>query len=160
MVTFSPLKCSITFVHTGLSLTSGVPTVMFSPSASSRICSSLIFAPGSTGRRSTSSVPPSTARYCLPPLSTIAYFIFFSWSSLRRRPCDTDLDPGLVIALRVDPYAGIRGSRDTNKRMPQHPAGAEADDIIHARRMHVNGWRYERISPKQVKPSGDKQFVS
>src|SRR5512145_2588156 len=71
-----PLVWSTTVTLTRMSATVGVPTSTSSPSAISRTRSKSNLLPASTGRRSTSMVRPSMARYCLPPLSTIANLIF------------------------------------------------------------------------------------
>ncbi|MBU4226233.1 MAG: hypothetical protein KKC71_10495, partial [Chloroflexi bacterium] len=78
---------------------------------------------------------PSTALYCLPPLSTMAYFILFSWSSLRRMSRGF----GFQSLRRIAGKPGF-------KRPPQQTAaGAEADNIIHVGYGDVNGWRTRKI---------------
>src|SRR6266496_1538087 len=79
-----PLIWSTTVTLTRMSLTVGVPTRISSSSAMSRTRSKSNFLPVSMGRRSTSMVRPSMARYCLPPLSIIANLILFSSHSLHR----------------------------------------------------------------------------
>src|SRR5512142_2359996 len=115
-----PLIWSTTVTLTRISLTVGVPTSTSSPSAISSTRSTSNFLPASTGRRSTSMVRPSTARYCLPPLSTIANLILFSSHSLHRVPAES---------LHSSPANGEAGLVD--KQLPQNPTtGVEADDII------------------------------
>src|SRR5688572_33295984 len=110
-----------------MSLTVGVPTRISSPSAMSKTRSKSNLLPASTGRRSTSMVRPSTARYCLPPLSTIANLIIFSSHSLHRVPAEF---------LHSSPANGEAGfSLSLDMQLPQNPTtGVEAHGIIHVRK--------------------------
>src|SRR3989304_5907760 len=105
-------------------LTVGIPIMTSSPSAISRMRSKSNFLPASTGRRSPSMVRPSAARYCLPPLSTIANLILFSSHSLRRVPA------GHSTTLRPSPANGEAGGLQATAPAIL-TAEAEADDIIH-----------------------------
>src|SRR5215216_2599556 len=105
-----PLVWSTTVTLTSISLTIGVPTMTSSPSAISRMRSMSNLLPASTGRRSTSMVRPSIARYCLPPLSIIANLIFlFSSHSLRRVPAElvhsspASGEAGVSLVLDIQP---------------------------------------------------------
>src|SRR5450759_5152659 len=74
-INLGPFSVPITSVLTVAPLTVGAPTEMSGPSTTSRTLSRFTWAPASTTRRSTSIMEPSTALYCLPPASRIAYFI-------------------------------------------------------------------------------------
>src|SRR5688572_20740781 len=121
-ITLGPLKCSTTVAETKMSLTAGVPIMNVSPSPMNRTRDRSNFLPTSWARRSTSMVEPSTARYCLPPLSTIANLILFS----------------PVIHFAARPAEVLHSAPDCGEAgfftaiAPVSSSGAEADDIIHA----------------------------
>src|SRR6185503_15760561 len=101
-----PLTWSTTVTLTRISLTVGVPTRISSPSAISKTRSTSNLLPVSTGRRSTSMVRPSTARYCLPPLSTIANLIFspvIHFTVYLRSPYTRRLRTGKLVSYKQLP---------------------------------------------------------
>src|SRR3990172_1329932 len=103
----------------------GVPTCTLPSSTSKRTESNITCEPTVSCRRSTSMVDPSTARYCLPPASTIAYFI------------SSNLQSSLHHTSRGH-SAGVRGSWGY-KPLPQPIcAGATAEGIIRPVSHYVN----------------------
>src|SRR5262245_40812457 len=72
-MTLSP-RCSVTTrATTAAPATSGWPTCTLLPSPTINTRSNVTSSPSSTTSRSTSSVWPGVTRYCLPPVSIIAY---------------------------------------------------------------------------------------
>src|SRR5512143_1085535 len=129
-----PLVWSTTVTLTRMSPTVGVPTITSSPSAISRTRSTSNFLPASTGRRSTSMVCPSMARYCLPPLSTIANLIFlFSSHSLHRVPAE------FLHSSPADGEAG--GSMSFDKQLPQ------LNQLLRQKRSILSMWGRDVSTP-------------
>ena len=102
---------------------------------------SICFADLRQAKRSTSMVPPSTALYCLPPSSTIAYFISFLQASLRHTALPLSgtrlADPPVCAAvsgkLGIDPF----DRRDT-RYAPASTAGTMRAELYMELGKNVN----------------------
>ena len=71
MMTFLPLPFFTTEASTLAPSTTGVPTVILSPSMTARTLSKVTFSPASLASFSMNRVSPSVTLYCLPPVSMI-----------------------------------------------------------------------------------------
>src|SRR5688572_12260378 len=106
------------------------------------------FLPVSTARRSTSMVRPSMTRYCLPPLSTIAYFIYYS-PVIHFAAC-----PRSSFTRRL--LTGKLGGFTNNRLSKFKSAEAEADEIILAgwgcvnRHVKLRNGSWHRLGTKRL----------
>src|SRR5690606_19081849 len=132
---FSPRRCSVTFASTFTFSRSDPVTTASSPR--NITARRLTLSPSPTGRRSTTSTVPFSARYCLPPVSTIAY----AGVSV------------FAISRCLSPFpAGSRASgRD---HLGGHGAGARSGTILAARPPHSRSRpRAGRYRPAMPAPS-------
>src|SRR3972149_6920244 len=129
--TLGPLKWATTLPFTCASTTVGEPTLTPFSSASSSMSWKSTVSPTGCGNRSTSTVAPSRAKYCLPPDSRTAYFIALLQLRFAARPTVEDVGRrGSWGFVRPPPPPRRGGARPAAGRSKGGSAGGAGEEIV------------------------------